>query len=108
LAWILTFDGQVYREADLTIDEAERIEELAQTTWRRIHPINSAKHARCILQTFLVTREGKSADEAAKTVGALKVSDFLDLLSTEEDDADLPTQYEEGFPPPADATSTPT
>jgi hypothetical protein len=106
MAWVLTFDGQVYREADLTIDEAERIEEAAVTTWRQINPIRSAKHARAILETFLVTRAGLPADAAKAKVGALKVNDFLDLITVEEEDADLPTEYADGFPPVADATST--
>lgn len=108
MAWILTFDGQVYREADLTIDEAERIENATSTTWRQINPIRSAKHARSILETFLITRAGLSPEEAAKKVGALKVNDYLDLLSTEEDDADLPRTYDDGFPPSAAEPSTPT
>jgi hypothetical protein len=108
MAWVLTFDGQVYREADLTIDEAERIETATSTTWRSISPYRSAKHARAILETFLVTRAGLTAEAAAARVGGLKINEYLDLLTIEEDDADLPTQYEDGFPPAADATSTPT
>lgn len=108
MAWILTFDGQVYREADLTIDEAERIENATQTTWRSINPIRSAKHARAILETFLVTRGGLTSDQASAKVGALKVNEYLDLLTTEEEDADLPQTYEDGFPPRAAEPSTDT
>jgi hypothetical protein len=108
VAWVLTFDGQVYREADLTIDEAERIENACQTTWRSINPIRSARHARAILETFLVTRAGASPDAAKARVGALKVNEYLDLITHEEEDEDLPTQFEDGFPQSADGTSTPT
>jgi hypothetical protein len=108
VAWVLTFDGQVYREADLTIDEAERIENATKMTWRSINPYISAKCARAILETFLVTREGLSADAASVKAGAVKVNDYIGMISAEDDDADLPTQYEDGFPQPADATSTPT
>jgi hypothetical protein len=104
----LTFDGQVFREADLTIDEAERIELATGTSWRFISPLKTAGHARAILQTFLVTRTGMDPEVAKAKVGALKVDEFLDLLTLEEEDADLPTQFEEGFPPLADGTSTPT
>ena len=107
MAWVLTFDGQVYREADLTIDEAEQIEELTSSTWRQINPLRSAKHAKAILQTFLVSRAGMTTFDAAAKVGALRVNDFLDMLSQEEDDADLPVEFEDGFPQPADGTSTP-
>lgn len=106
--WVLTFDGQVYREADLTIDEAEKIEEATMTTWRGINPLRSAKHARAMLQTFLVTRAGMSVEDATVKVGALKVDAYLDMVSWEEEDADLPSQFEAGFPPEADASSTTT
>lgn len=108
MRWVLTFDGQVYREADLTIDEAERMENATNTTWRLINPLRSAHHAKAILSTLLVTREGMTLEAATAKVGALKVTDYLDLLSEEDDDADLPTQFEDGFPQPADETSTAT
>lgn len=107
MAWVLTFDGQVYREADLTIGEAEDIEDITSSTWRAINPIRSAKHARAILQTLLVTRGSMSPSDAQAKVRALKVNDFVDMLSNEEDDADLPTQFDDGFPQPAAGTSTP-
>jgi hypothetical protein len=106
MAWVLKFDGQVYREADLTIDEAERIENVTESTWRAINPIRSAKHARAILETFLVTRESMDPGAAKAKVGALKVNDYLDLITIEDEDADLPTEYADGFPPVADANTT--
>ena len=108
MPWVLKFDGQVYREADLTIDEAERMEDATSTTWRLINPLRSAHHARAILSTLLVTREGMDAAAADAKVRALKVTEFLDLLSNEEEDADLPTEFQDGFPPVADGTSTAT
>lgn len=108
MRWLIKFDGQVYREADLTIDEAERMENATNTTWRLINPLRSAHHARAILATLLVTREGMDMDVANAKVRSLKVNDYLDMLSEEEDDADLPTQFEDGFPQSADETSTAT
>lgn len=107
MAWVLTFEGEVYREASLTMDEAERMETATNTTWRFINPLRSAGHGRAILQTLLVTRGGLTEDAAKAKVGALTVNDFLNLLSEEEEDADLPTQYEDGFPPSAAGSSTP-
>jgi hypothetical protein len=106
--WVLTFDGQVYREADLTIDEAERMEDATGTSWRYINPVRTAKHARAILQTLLVTRAGMTAEAAEAKVKALRVNEYLDLLTSEEDEADLPTEFTDGFPPEVDGTSTPT
>jgi hypothetical protein len=107
VAWVLTFDGQVYREADLTIDEAERIEDATSSTWRAINPLRSAKHARAILETFLVSRAGMTAEDARSKVGALTVDEFGACLTFEEDDADLPAQYVDGFPQKAAGSSTP-
>lgn len=106
MAWVITFDGQVYREADLTMNEIRQMEVASNTTWRFINPLRSANNACVILETLLEHRAGLTADEAKAKVGAVKVNDFLDMLSEEEEDADLPTQYEEGFPPEADGTST--
>lgn len=104
--FVLTFDGRVYREADLTIDDAERIEEAAGCSWLQINPLRYAKHARAILETFLITREDFTPEEAAKKVRALKVNEYLDLLTYEDADADLPSEYSDGFPQPADGHST--
>ena len=107
MAWVLKFDGQVYREADLTIGEAEDIEDVASTTWRQINPLRSAKHARSILQVLLESRAGLSADAARAKVRALKVDEFLEMLSAEDDNADMPAAYENGVPPVADGPSIP-
>ena len=74
----------------------------------QINPLRSAKHARAILEVFLVSRAGLSSDDAQAKVRALKVSDYLELLTQEEEDADLPTQFEDGFPQSADEPSTAT
>jgi hypothetical protein len=60
------------------------------------------------LQTLLVTRAGMTAEAAEAKVKALKVNEYVDLLTTEKDDEDLPTEFSDGFPPVADGTSTPT
>jgi hypothetical protein len=107
VAWVLTFDGQVYREAELTIKEAKLMEAATNTSWRFLNPLRSAAHASAILETFLVTRGGLDAATALEKVEALKVNEFLDLLTEEGEDADLPTQYDDGFPPKAAESSTP-
>lgn len=107
MAWVLNFDGHTFREADLTIDEAERMEVATNLTWRFINPLRSAGNARAVLEVLLQTRLGMSAEEAKAKVGALKVDEYLSLLSYEEEDADLPTQWEDGFPPEAGESSTP-
>jgi hypothetical protein len=107
VAWVITFDGEVYREVDLTIGEAETIEEGTSTNWNLINPVRSAKHARVILQTFLVSRKGLTIEEATEKVKALKVNDYVEMLSNEDKDASMPTTYENGVPHTADGPSTP-
>jgi hypothetical protein len=50
--------------------------------------------------------EGRSIDEVAAEVRAMKVTEFIDLLDVEDDDT--PTAYEDGNPQSAAATSTDT
>lgn len=102
--WRITFDGQVYREADLTIGQAETIETETGLTWRQINPLRSAACATAILAVLHAERTGISLDEARTKVRALKVNDF----DVAPDEDDLPVEYTEGFPPEAAGTSTDT
>jgi hypothetical protein len=106
-AWDPTFVVLFSRVGHVTIDEAERIEDATSSTWRAINPLRSAKHARAILETFLVSRAGMTAEDARSKVGALTVDEFGACLTFEEDDADLPAQYVDGFPQKAAGSSTP-
>lgn len=106
MAWSLTVDGQVFREGDLTIDEAERMEEVCGVTWRQLNPLRSAGVARGIAQVLCETRLGLSSEAALAKVKALRVDEYFDMVGSYDPDEDMPTQYENGFPQPADATST--
>ena len=102
MAWRIAFDGQVYREADLTIGQAEDIEAASGLTWRQINPLRSAACARAILEVMHADRTGISRDEALAKVRALRVDDF----NVEPDEDDLPEEFVDGFPPVADGPST--
>lgn len=99
--WTLTFEGRKHRENDLTIGQAERIEDMTGETWLRIVPLRSAKHARSILVVMHADAVGESDDVVAARVKALKMSDFLKMYGTEDDD--VPAMYTDGNPPAADA-----
>lgn len=109
MAWRLEFEGEVYREVDLTLDQVERIEEITKDSWLRIAPLKSAKHAKAILTVCHADRAGVSLDEAAKKVGAVKADDFVGMLSVEplDEQLDLPTTYEDGVPKAEAGGATP-
>lgn len=108
MAWTLTVDGQVYREGDLTIDEAEAMEQATGVTWRQLNPLRSAAVAKGIACVLFERRGGMSAEEARRKVGALKVDELLDMVGTYDPTDDLPATYEDGFPPTGAGTSTST
>ena len=107
MAWSLTVDGQVFREGDLTIDEAERMEQVCAVTWRQLNPLRSAAIARGIAQVLCETRLGMTAEAAKAKVGSLRVDDYFDMVGSYDPDEDMPDQYENGFPPPAAEISIP-
>lgn len=98
--WQITFEGRVHREDDLTIDMAERIEELVGESWLRLVPLRSAKHAKAILSVMHSTAVGEPEAAVAKRVGALTVNAFATMIGAASDD--LPQVYQDGNPPKAD------
>lgn len=104
MAWRITFDGEVYREGDLTIGQAEVIEKETGLTWRQLNPLRSAACASAILAVCHSDRTGVSLEDARTKVRALRIDDF----NVEPDEDDLPSEFEAGFPPVADVLSTAT
>lgn len=94
--WQITFEGRVHREDDLTIDMAERIEELVGESWLHIVPLRSAKHARAIL-TVMHSRACSEPEAAVEArIRALKIGEFIKLMEPAEDD--LPQTFQDGNP----------
>lgn len=104
MGWVLTLDDFVLRDGELTIADAERLEDETSTNWRYIDPLRSAKHAAACLRVGY-EKAGLSKDEAAAKTAALSIDAFTDMYSLEDKD-DLPTEYTDGFPQPAAGTST--
>lgn len=105
MAWRVEFEGEVYREGDLTLGQCERIEDITGRSWVSIDPITSAKQARVVLEVCASDRTGLPADEIRKRVEAMSVDKFLAGYKRGEDDR--PETYEDGNPPVADEPSTP-
>lgn len=105
MAWRIEFDGHVLREADMTIGQAEQVETLTGTSWLRMTPYTSAKHAKALLAVMYAGRTGASYDDVVAKIEAIPVSAYLDMVKTDEED-DLPAEFTDGFPQSAGGTST--
>lgn len=96
MGWQITYKDKKYREDDLTLDDCEEIERRLNATWAEIDPLRSARHAKVIAIFLLHRKGGMDQDEAAATVGALKVNEFLGMYGMA--DPDLPTETDGGLP----------
>lgn len=106
MPWKLTWREDVYREADITLGQAEQIEDLTGSTWQRINPLASARYAVAILSVLAAERTDRPVAEVAAEVKAIKSSDYFEMWAAEDDDT--PSTYEDGNPPEAAAISTDT
>lgn len=96
MPWQIRYNDKVYREGDLTIDDAEEIERRLGATWAELNPLRSAKHAKVIAAYMLHRHGGMDQDAAIATVGAMKANEFLAMVEPEDDD--LPTETDKGIP----------
>lgn len=103
MPWRIDFEGEVYREGDLTLDECDQIAGLMGLRWP-LHPAASAKSAKVTLAACVASRTGKPIEEAMAAVGKLRADEFLEIVQNEDDDK--PTDYVDGNPPVADEPST--
>lgn len=105
--WRIEFEGEVYRDGDLTLGQCERIEELTGRSWLMIHPVRWAKDALAVLTVCVADRTGKPVDDVRGRFAAMKADDVMDLMkiATDEED-DRPTEYQDGNPPVAGESST--
>lgn len=97
MGYRVTIDDQTWSTDDLTLDEACAIEEEVGRTWHSMEPVNSAKHARAILSTFLARKVGKTA--ARMRVGTMTIQDTLACIQEPEASADAPKAAVEANPP---------
>lgn len=105
MPWRIQYDGHTLREGDITLAQAEHVEELTGESWLRINPYRSARHARAIVTVMYAAATGVQVADVAEKIGQIKVSDFLEMVDVVEDDT--PQEYTDGFPRPAEGTSTP-
>ena len=102
MPFALHYGGDVYREADITVAQAEHIEDLIGVGWTRLNVLHHAKHARATLAVMVADRTGRSFDEVSKEIGAMTANDYATNVFRVEAD-DMPTEFVDGNPPKADA-----
>lgn len=121
MAWKITYEGEVYRDGDLTLDDAERLEELCGTSWQRIDPLYWGAHAKRVTAYLHSKRMDLPYEEVLADVGKLNIDKYITNLmhaptqaELEEkearvvaDDGDMPSTYDNGIPPVAAEPSTP-
>lgn len=104
-AWRFTYENEEYREADLTLQDAHDLCAATGLSWHAVNnPLLSPQGAWSVLAGLHSRRTGKAFDEVAAALRSMHQAEFLDLYTVVDDD--LPTMYEDGFPQPADGTST--
>jgi len=102
---VLRWQGETYREGDITIGQAEQIEQLIGENWFGINVLRTAKHAMSVLAVMHAHRTGRPFDEVKAEVAAIPVNTYALEVYGEEPD-DLPVEYADGNPPAAVAPST--
>lgn len=100
----ITIDGKVFRTDDLTIAEAEQLEEECGQTWLTLNPIRSAKEYRATAVLFL--SRTRPPDVAAKEAAAITVKVAQENARWVDDN--LPTEFSDGLPKEEGSPSTTT
>lgn len=113
MAWKIEFEGEVYREADLTLAESARLDEAVKDitgrTWNGIllNPGASPAVLIATVATLHAERTGTAYEVVADRVGRLKWPEVEKLFDANAG-SDLPEEYTNGIPPEADESSTTT
>ena len=83
MRWVIDFDGLCVTEDDLTLDEAFKIEKVAQVTWGEIEPTRSAAHCRAILAVCMAERLNLTMEDVEARLKAIKVVELLRCIKRE-------------------------
>lgn len=102
MGYQITLDGEVYRTADMSLDEAVAVEKATGTSWLYLNPVRSAADCRGFMVVFL--SRTRSAAEAEAFVAKLGMVEAVEAVKEVEDD--LPEEYEGGIPKAAGAPET--
>ncbi len=99
MPWQLEVLGETFREDECTLEELEDLEDRTDIVAPALGGVMKmrAKTLRAACACLMANRLGMSYDDALAKVSSLK---RRDVVLTEYDD-DLPSEYDDGFPPSA-------
>jgi hypothetical protein len=80
MPWRIDFEGEVYREGDLTLNQCGKVERITDRSWLHINPIKWAGDAVAILAVLHSERTGKPLDDIVSQVGQLRRRTSLRLV----------------------------
>lgn len=100
----ITIGGKAYRTDDLTIAEAEQLEDECGKTWLELNPLRSAKEYRATATAFL--RRNLAPEVAAKEAAAITIKVAQEMVRWVDDN--LPTEFRDGLPKEEGSPSTTT
>ena len=89
--WVITWEGEVYREVSLTLAECERVCDLTQQSWIALSPISSPKALGACIAVFM-ERNGHNAEEQWAKLREMSPLPLLRAVSWEEEDR--PEEYD--------------
>lgn len=95
-------DGGTFVTDDLTVGEAEWIEQQTGGTWLTLNPVRSAGDWRAVVAAYLM--RGMDEDAAVKQARSYALRDVTGGIELVDDDR--PTEHEDGIPKAAGGGST--
>ncbi len=110
MAWQIDFEGEVYREVELTLGLAEQIDAKADSRWGGIltNPGATPGHFAVTVAVLHSDRTGEPYQAVLERVRAFTWDQFQAAYKLDAEPDDLPVEYTDGFPPEADEPSTAT
>lgn len=108
MSWTVHWRGESYSSLDLTLDEVEAIENVADMPWSLVNPLAKIAAARAYLGVFLM-RDGLDDAAIRAQLGALRLRDIAAAFEYVPDEPDLPRDGEatSGVDPTPEARSSP-
>jgi len=103
--WVISYGGRSYAQNDVTVDQADRVQDLVGVGWYGLHPLLRATHARAITALLHADATGRPFDEVFGDVGRMGAHEFVRGIRWVDDD--IPGSFADGFPTgPTGARST--
>lgn len=94
MSWTVRWRGQEYSSLDLTLDEVEAVEKVADLPWSVVNPLARVAAAKAYLAVFLM-RDGLNDDEIRAQLGALRLRDIAAAFEYVPDEPEIAPAAEE-------------